>query len=82
MDSSSDNVAGLLQHILAEITTLKQENSALASQIDSINGKVTVLSSVKQIKEGAEPRKSVVLFHFLPRLGKLYYLLTSYISNI
>lgn len=57
---SQDNLAGLLTQVLEDIKSIKSENARLNSQLDSINGKVNILSSVKQINESAEPCKSVV----------------------
>ncbi|KIW09387.1 uncharacterized protein PV09_00281 [Verruconis gallopava] len=52
--SSQEDIAGLLAQLLEDIKTIKSDNARLTSQLDSINGKVNILSSVKQINESAE----------------------------
>jgi predicted nuclease with TOPRIM domain len=59
MASSQDDIAGLLTQVLEDIKTIKSENARLNTQLDSINGKVNILSSVKQINESAERCKFV-----------------------
>ena len=55
--SKQEDIAGLLTQVLEDIKTIKSENARLTNQLDSINGKVNILSSVKQINESAEPCK-------------------------
>ncbi|KAK8205302.1 putative GTP cyclohydrolase [Zalaria obscura] len=42
----------VLQEILETLKTLKQENSALASTVDAINGRVNILAGVKEVQDG------------------------------
>jgi hypothetical protein len=60
MAAKQEDIAGLLTQVLEDIKTIKSENVRLNNQLDSINGKVNILSSVKQINESAEPCKFVV----------------------
>lgn len=48
-----DDLAGLVKQLLDEVKTIKADNTGLTTQLDSINGKVNILSSVKQINESA-----------------------------
>ena len=62
---SQEDLAGLLTQVLEDIKTIKSENARLTTQLDSINGKVNILSSVKQINESAEPCKLWPLFVYI-----------------
>lgn len=42
--------AGLLQEILHELKSLKQENALLSSSVEEINGRVNILAGIKQVK--------------------------------
>nr|POE56721.1 putative gtp cyclohydrolase urc1 [Quercus suber] len=46
------NTNVLLQEILSSVRSLKQDHANLASTVETINGRVNVLSSVKQSQEG------------------------------
>jgi hypothetical protein len=50
-ESSSD---ALLKEILQGLHSLRKENSQLASAVDAINGRVNMLSEIKQIKDEAK----------------------------
>lgn len=52
MSSSTDQTA-LLQELLGAIKTLQLNQSQLASNVDSINGRINVLAGVKEIKQNA-----------------------------
>lgn len=52
-ESSSDV---LLKEILEGLNSLRKENSQLASAVDAINGRVNMLSEIKQIKDEAKGR--------------------------
>jgi hypothetical protein len=52
-----EDLAGLVKQLLDEVKTIKADNTRLTTQLDSINGKVNILSSVKQINESAETCK-------------------------
>lgn len=48
--SSGDDT--VLSQILASLKSLQQENASLAATVDAINGRVNVLSGVKQAQDG------------------------------
>lgn len=50
-EASSD---ALLKEILEGLNSLRKENSQLASAVDAINGRVNMLSEIKQIKDEAK----------------------------
>ena len=52
MTSSTDQTA-LLQELLGAIKTLQLNQSQLASNVDSINGRINVLAGVKEINQNA-----------------------------
>lgn len=52
MASSTDQTA-LLQELLGAVKTLQLNQSQLASNVDSINGRINVLAGVKEIKQNA-----------------------------
>lgn len=58
VESSSDV---LLKEILEGLNSLRKENSQLASAVDAINGRVNMLSEIKQIKDEAKGQPSASL---------------------
>ena len=48
----------LLKEILEGLNSLRKENSQLASAVDAINGRVNMLSEIKQIKDEAKGQPS------------------------
>jgi hypothetical protein len=57
MAATNDSISSVLSEILASVKALQVENHVLASRVDEINGKVNVLSSLKQVHEVASSSK-------------------------
>jgi hypothetical protein len=51
--SAANSSDGLLKDILEGMNALRKENSALATAIDVINGRVNMLAGVKQLQDDA-----------------------------
>ncbi|KAL9090433.1 MAG: hypothetical protein Q9159_001962 [Coniocarpon cinnabarinum] len=51
---SASGIEGILEEILKSLQKLQKEHDSLASAVDAINGKVNVLSTIKQAKDKSE----------------------------
>lgn len=68
-NGASTDTAALLQEILTSVRSLKQEQSELASTVEAINGRVNILSAVRQSHGGIAHDAAVPSPRLGPALG-------------